>query len=170
MVYRIAAVGAGIFLQHHPRPVQRAQQQPCGLHTIALGSLHLHITPLLPQCGRSQRGHHHHRQHGSQQRRAALAQLCRGRGPSEGRRARAASRRRRRPPWGEGAKRHRGGHDLLFERSGFTQSSVSTPFMARPGGKVSSSRMPSGKVGRARLPSSDLLPSLDCGLVQALLR
>jgi hypothetical protein len=39
MVDRVAAVGARVLLQHHARPVQRAQQQPVGLHAIAFGGL-----------------------------------------------------------------------------------------------------------------------------------
>eukprot|EP01038_Epipyxis_sp_PR26KG_P018333 gene18333-25816_t len=47
----VGPAGSPILAQDEPRPVERTDQDPGGLHVAALGRLDLHRTPLLPHRG-----------------------------------------------------------------------------------------------------------------------
>ena len=161
----VGSAGAPILAQDQPRPVERADQDPRGLHAAALGRFDLHRAPLLPHRGRRKGSDQRDGEHGGEQRRTARLVPVQWTLPQ------------RVPPWswlcqatggvplgGCGAAAQGGTHDLPPPSTGLTQSRVSWPVSAWPGGRVICRRMPSGV---AEVLSPVGVPVLDCGLDHA---
>ncbi len=119
VVRTVTAAREQVFAQDQPRPVERADQQPCRLHACPFGGFHLDGAPLLPHRRSRESGHQRHGEHRREERRPALA---------HGARPAAAAPR----------------HDLPPPLVGVTQSRVIVPASARPGGSTICRRTPSG--------------------------
>jgi hypothetical protein len=132
----VGAAAAGVLAQDQARPVLRAGEHPGGLHAAALGRLHLHAAPLLPQRPA-----------------ASVATSV-----TVSMAASSAA-----PAW---RARH---DDLPPPTVGRTQSRVSSPVIAWPGGSVRTMRTPSGTV-TVRAPVTVPVATGEAGLAAACVR